>query len=251
MIDPHSLELTSTLLSLATTYMSGKENRSKAQDAAAFRSWLEREAFPLLLESADQTLASVIAMKASQHEQLVELLDKVGAIHAAVVPQSSASMLAQLKRLDRALLLHVFDVASQEGPFEHFDLVALQAGLAAPADEIVRSARWLEEKGWMRVAESSGGWSCSPTAAGIHFAWTATHASAAASIERLRDALPSGNACERLGALASSVGVPIGLVYSTVMVWADQGLLTFDDDTWPVSGALVHDVSESLRRDRL
>ncbi|OJY87931.1 MAG: hypothetical protein BGP25_06460 [Lysobacterales bacterium 63-13] len=248
MIDPYSFELTSTLLSLAATYLTGKESRGEALDAATFRDWLEHEAFPLLLKQADQTLASVISMKADQHEQLQELLNKVHLIYAAVVTPHPSVTIAKLQNLDRALMLYMFDRASDEGPFQHFESGDLESALGASSAKIISSVRWLEENGWIVVAEFSGGWSCSPTAAGLDFTWTATDPSAPEAIERLRRALPDRTASERLETLANAAEIPIGLAYSKVKIWADQGLLIFEDSVWPPSEGLVHGVQESLRR---
>ena len=74
-IDPHSMELLSNALSLAATFLKHREERNESADAQAFRDWLQEVVFPELLGQSDQTLTTVVSLKAHQREQYETLLE--------------------------------------------------------------------------------------------------------------------------------------------------------------------------------
>lgn len=150
-------------------------------------------------------------------------------------------------QLDRSLLLHVAS-RCHEDVFQSFDRAELATAFSSTPKDIALSARWLEEQGYMVVHEGTEGMSVSPTVAGLLHAWTLTETLANSVIDRLRANLPSDSVTMRLGEIARATALPLGLAYVQVKSWADDGLLSFRDNTWPIDQALIFGVQESLRR---
>jgi hypothetical protein len=162
MIDAHNLELIATGASLAADFMKVRLERGESFDTDAFQRWLQTEAFPQLLAQSDQTLHSLISLKASQHERYHELLDHVVAIRHAVVDPTPADKWSALSEVDRCLLKHVYTEA-RENPFRHLYSKDLEDALLTDGAIVARSARYLSERSLVKHAEWSGGWSVAPT----------------------------------------------------------------------------------------
>ena len=82
MIDPHFFELASTSAVLAANYLGEVARRKGTHSTEAFQAWLESTAFPVLREQAEQTLKSVISLKANDAEQYQTLLGHLLAIRS-------------------------------------------------------------------------------------------------------------------------------------------------------------------------
>jgi hypothetical protein len=200
---------------------------------------------PKLLERAEQTFESVTRMKAGQHEQLVELLDKVRAIYTEIVPDTPFDALARLDPVDRNLLHRVahacLDDVDQDFPLED---LAREMGLAH--DDLRRSARFLAERDWIRFREVSD--SVTATPAGVLLVWRVTTPDAPMHIERLRTALPRSTATMRLGTLMAASDTTETIAYAQLLEWKTRGLLALEDRVYPLTQALIFNVAESLHR---
>jgi len=248
MIDAHNLELIATGASLAADFMKARLERGESFDTDAFQQWLQREAFPHLLAQSDQTLRSLISLKASQHERYEELLDHVVAIRHAVVDPTPADKWSALSEIDRCVLKHVYEKA-RENPFQPIDSKDLESALIAVGAVVASSARYLSERGLLKLAAGSDGWSVAPQGAGVHLAWAVADAQGYdAAIDRLGKALPARGETKRLATLAAEANVPAGLTYFVMGGWADQGFLTLQDNASPYDRALIHNVRETFLR---
>lgn len=248
MTDVHVLELIATGTSLAADFLKLRLERGESCDSIAFQNWLKNEAFPQLLEQSDQTLRSLISLKASQHERYNELLDHVVAIRRAVVEPTAADEWSRFGDVDRGLLMHVYEKV-RDDPLQHVDVEELETALQANEDVLVRSARYLSERCLVKLAEWSGSWSIAPQSAGVCLAWAAVHAQEyAAAIARVVEALPPPGDATRLCTLVADADVPAGLAYFLVCEWARQDRLSFEDDASPYDGALIHNVREVFLR---
>jgi hypothetical protein len=248
MDDSHMLELMATGASLVADFLKLRQERGESIDAKAFQDWLKHEAFPQLLADSNQTLQSVISLKADHHERYDELLHHVLAIRRAVAGPTPADEWSALSELERGLLTHVYQ-QSRDDPLIHADEEELQVALQTDEATIAKCARYLSERGWLNYSEHSGGSSISPQPAGVILAWAMSapreHQGA---IDRLARSLPSDDEADHLGTLAETADVPLGLTYFVISFWAQQGHLTFDDDASPFDGGLVHHVRETFRR---
>jgi hypothetical protein len=248
MIDGQALELLATGYSLVADFLKVRQERGESCDAAAFHEWLRSEAVPRLLEQSAQTFQTVVSMKATQTERYDELLAHVLAIRRALSGPTTADVWSQLSDLDQRLLRIVYEKAREE-PFEHSDCTELTESLHQDSRSIAKSARYLSERGLLKLAEYSGGQSVAPQAEGVCLAWAiANPLEHSDGIRRLTAALPLDEATDRLETLAVQAQLPIGLVYFVVSEWAREGHMTFEDDATPWEGGLIYNVSESFLR---
>lgn len=253
MIDPATLPLLGNLASLAADFLKaqsdrkdGQATRDEAARAAEFRAWLENDIFPQLLAHAEQTLRSVVSLKTTQHERYEELLEHVLAIRRAVADTTPIGEWSTLGELDQLLLTFVYQ-RTREEPRQGFDHSDLPSGLGAT--ELAASATYLSEREWLKCIASARGWHFAPEAAGVLLAWAVNDPKEyREAVDRLKAALSAPNAMQRLGALAIVADVPLGLTYFAIKNWAQQSLLTFNEDTSPFEAALIYNVSESFRR---
>jgi hypothetical protein len=242
------LELIATGASLVADFLKERQERGESIDAKAFRDWLEHQAFPRLLANSNQTLQSVISIKADHHERYNELLRHVLAIRRAVAEPTPADEWSTLSDLERGLLMLVYQ-KTRDDPFLHLDEEELQVALQADEAAIVKCKRYLSERGWLNYSEYSGGSSISPQPAGVILAWAVNEPGEyQEAIDRLSRNLPSDRQAECIGALAETSDVPIGLAYFVISHWAQQGHLTFEDNASPFDGGLVYNVQETFRR---
>ena len=241
------IEAVAPLFALFAEYLKTREDQAARIDADAFRQWLEREAFPRLLEQSEQALRSIVGLKADEKERYDILLEHVRAIRAAVVPNTAVETWRAMEPVDRAVLAAFF-ADFKEKPDAQFDESHLDH-IKHPSDQLRKSVRYLQEKSWVIEHAFSGAWFADLTDTGVLFAWEATDPTGyAASKQRLASCLPADGETSRIGALADAAEIPYPFAQALVSAWAEQGLIEFEDGYSPPHMGLVHTVSESLRR---
>jgi len=210
----------------------GKEVRVSAQEIT-----MAIEACMKMFSMLQEKVTGLISVHGTPENLTVPPADDV----------SDADELAGYSDLDRNLLIDVGG-RCRDDAFQVFDCADLSVALGSNLKDVVRSAKWLREQGCLKVIESTTGVSVSPTPAGILRAWSATDSAMDDAVERLRVGLPVEGSTSRLGAIAATANVPLGLAFARLKCWAEEGLLLFRDGVWPIDRALVLEVQESLRR---
>jgi hypothetical protein len=238
----------STFFALAAEFRKVQLERGETATADEFRRWLEHAVIPQMREQADQVLASVISLKASQHEQLREILDRLAEIGRAVIPATASSTWADLQDDDRRVLEAVFHDALKEGS-RGLDSRQLHIE-GMPVDRVRRSARFLHEQRWGRYTEGTQAWFFFIAPPGLLFVWEATAPGEYRDgIARIAKHLPSRGQSQRIGTIAELAGVPFPLAYAVLVRWAKEGAFTLSDGYSPPTMNLVHSVSETFARE--
>jgi hypothetical protein len=245
MIDPHTLELGSTLFQLIAAWRAAAKGHGEAIDAVAFRIWLENTAFPALRDRADETLQAVTRIGADQRTQLEELIQKINDLYEAVMPMTAMRIWGALKPLDRTVLLRLYDVMENSSTT---DIAVVADDTKTPAEEVYNSAKYLKEKGWAHIHESTQSRRLALTPSGFRLAWEIAEPRAREIAERIRAALPQGSETLTIGMIAAKADAPVSVVHALLKGWADLHSLRLQ----PIDGGLarwrVGFVQEGLRR---
>lgn len=246
MIDPHSLELTSTMATLAANFLTEVARNRSDGSATAFHAWLENVAFPALRDNAEQTLATVISLKAVNTERYETLLGHVLAIRQAVGASCPQDRWHVLNTLDRQVLKQLYEAAHDDLDID-IDSGEIATDPVAELKEIERSARFLDEQGLLVNRKASSKWTIGPTPRGVWLAWAANAPTEfSQSVNRLKAALKAAEAI-RLGELSAQAQVPLGLTTAQVYVWQEDGLINFADKYSPFEAGIVQ-ITEVFRR---
>lgn len=246
MIEPQSMELASTLAGLVATYLTEVARQKGTHSSEGFQSWLERTAFPELRRTAEQTLTTVVSLKATDTERYNTLIDHLFAIRRAVGAERPGDEWQTLCPVDRAILTQLYEAAHNDSDVD-LEPDAIAVDLSTSPEELVRSARYLSERGLLLLREYAGYWNVGPLPRGVLLAWAVLSPDDFhAATQRLKDTLRTTDAL-RLRELSTKAQVPIGLTAMQVMAWSDQGLVQFADGYAPFDAGIVRP-TEMFRR---
>jgi hypothetical protein len=251
------------LMPLGVTFLQERERRGERTDASAFREWLEAEAFPQLLTQAEQTFATLVSLKASEHEHYASLELQMREIRAvleaaidehlepirkAVAQPSASDRWSQLRDIERATLSVLFERCTDDPtPSVGKDDIARLDAASTPADAR-KSMRFLHERQLVKLSEYTQAWSARATWAGLVLAWQAIDGHEYQRVKTaLGRSLPDGDDCVTVGALAATAETSIGRAYAILGEWANRSVLDLQG-AFPYSRARVSAVSEAFRR---
>ena len=231
---------TSTLFSLAAEFLKTRKEQAGSLNADDFRNWLEREAFPLLLQNSDQLLASVIAMKAQNTEQYQTMIGLLTKLQDSISSKSNNRFLN-----DRHWqILTVLSEAFGGNPIE-FSKIAESIEIDAP--ELKKALGLLDELGLAKVLWATQCSAARITSKGylkskLRDAPEESHSSLASVLA----CLPCETGSIRLGVLASTANVPVQFVHALLDVWCARNLLSFEDNAGSLEYATVRRVKQLL-----
>src|SRR4051794_39409036 len=98
------IELVVSGLSLGAEYLKTRQENAERNEAEQFRSWLQYVAFPSLLEQSDQTLETLVSLKAGNHERLNAIWTLLLEIRNSVAKPTCTDRWNELNSLDREIL---------------------------------------------------------------------------------------------------------------------------------------------------
>jgi len=248
-LDPSQFSNLSTLAGLFAEFLKFRGEKAESIDAAEFRKWLEKEAFPKLADQSEQTFRSLMEMKAQSYEAYVQILTLLREIRAHLSEETATDRWAAMDSLERAVLAHLLDRA-QRSDDEAVELKELSAVVNSVPKDAADAAEALDERGLAKVGQATGGhFSVTPTAAGLVLAWSAVDPTAFVNADRrFKEVLRGNDYAVRIGVLAQSSDVPFALAFALAQEWQTRGLITFDADYAPVEAGLVHGVRPLFRK---
>lgn len=134
---------------LVAQFLRERANEHGAVTEAAFRQWLQDEAFPKLLQQSGQALQAIVSMKATETERYAKLEALLQEIRIAVTPTKSTppalspQAISILAQVIESGTTEMIECGNLDGPSyllvsEHSLVFDAPAFLADDLDELVR-----------------------------------------------------------------------------------------------------------------
>lgn len=242
------LELAATAVSLGAEFLKERESRAERVGAQEFRDWMENVAFPFLISQADQSLQTLVSMKASNTEQLGRIEAKINELHQLVAGTGGTDPWSELATLDQQILEALYRDA-EDGTDEIIDDHELAARLSVATDVLRKSVGYLAEQGYLTQHACLGGtFSVSAEPAGILLAWQAVSPTLLQSTTALVSSMLCEGESHRIGELADEAEVSPLLVSALIGRWVDEGMMAVEEYNAGAEHWLVHSVSQSFIR---
>lgn len=242
-----TVTILSSLSSLAISWMEERKKNNESTDAAAFRDWLKNDAIDQLVKNADQTLKSVISLKAQSNKKLDHITLLIEDIYDEIFGSSVKKQWDELQDLDRKFLEGIYHASLERGELDYFSVPKLAERCDFDKAELVETVGVLRTKGFTAEETGSNGLhDVRLTDAGALFVWEATAEDGyQCGIESIEDQLLLG--VKSVGQISESVRIPIVLVAAYL-----NHLKTNNEVTLVKHGGrgntTIFDVSHQLRR---
>lgn len=250
-LDPGMLKDVAQLASFVGDFFTTRKSRTDAATAEEFREWLEREAFPRLLNQSDQAMTTLLSLKANQREQFDQIMGLLKQIRELVSGASPASVWGALEDPEQRILACLYEQAITEpDPNKQYvsdEELGRASGTAGAT--LSQHLRHLDEEGLVKIPKVTGVRSAGARPKGLLLAWAViAPAEHQAALARLRDALPRQPQIKSFGDYVKQAEVPGRLAYAVLETWKAEGLLQFDDNAGITSRARIHRVAEKVFR---
>lgn len=248
-IDPNMLKDVAQLASFVADFFTARKSRADAATAEEFRQWLEREAFPRLLNQSDQAMTTLLSLKANQREQFDQIMGLLQQIRELISGASPASAWAALQEPEQLILTALYEQAVGEPSERSVSDEALERASDTTGPVLRQHLRHLHEEGLVKVREVTGARFVGAEPKGLLLAWAVIDpVEHQIALARLRDALPRHPAIRNFGNYVEQANVPQQLAYAVLEAWKADGLLKFDDNAGVRSHARIHGVVERMFR---